>query len=505
MAIIAVGGFQHETNTFAPVKASFSNFEQADGWPRLCRGKDLFSVTKGVHLPLTGAIEVLEATGHDLYPLTWCSATPSAHVTQDAFERVSSMILEDLKKAMKRPGGIDGIYLDLHGAMVCEHMEDGEGELLRLVRDLVGADMPIAVSLDLHANVTELMVENATVLDIFRTYPHVDMGETGARTARHLCNLINTREQWAKSYRKFDFLIPLVFGCTYLPTPKELYEDVLPELLEGDPSIASLSLACGFNLADIYECGPSVVAYGETQEDADRIADKMYNAVLQRQSGFGGKVYQADECIAVAMEKAKRSNKPIIIADTQDNPGGGGPGDTTGLLRAMIRAEASGAIVGIFNDAASAALAHETGLGNDTRFSIGGILMPGDEPYISNAKVIALGDGVFTGTGPMWGGANFQMGNMALVEIALEGKEQGVRVAFMSKPMQTGDTSMLRHLGIEPADESIISVKSSVHFRADFQPLAEEILVVAAEPGPVRADGDALVFKNLRDHVRQTP
>ncbi|MTI10042.1 M81 family metallopeptidase [Curvivirga aplysinae] len=500
MATIAVGGFQHETNTFAPVKASFDKFEQADGWPRLCRGADLIKETKGVHLPLTGAMDTLTTYGYDLFPLSWCSATPSAHVTEGAFERISGQIIEDIEKAMKRPGGLDGVYLDLHGAMVCEHTEDGEGEILRRVRDVVGEDMPIAVSLDLHANVTDLMVEKASVIEIYRTYPHVDMGETGARAARHLHSLLNTGEKWAKAHIKPDFLVPLVFGCTYLPAPSEMYNVVLPELLESDPSVAALSFACGFNLADIKECGPSIIAYAETQEDADRVAKALSDALDERRNGFGGKIFTPDEVVAEAQRIAASADKPVIIADTQDNPGGGGPGDTTGLLRAFVSNKASNTLVGIFNDPAAALKCHEAGIGAEIELSIGGKLQPEDEPFICKVKVLSLGDGVFTGIGPMWGGANFQMGNMALVEL-----ESGVRVAIMSKPMQTGDTSMLRHLDIEPENEKIIAVKSSVHFRADFQPIASEVLVVAAEPGPVRADANSLNYKNLRSGVSKTP
>ena len=184
---IAVGGFQHETNTFAPEQATFERFERADGWPGLARGNALFDTVDGVHIPITGAIDGLRADGHDLVPLLWCSAVPCAQVTEDAFERIAAMIVEDLRAAMP----VDGLYLDLHGAMVCTHVEDGEGELLRRIRDAVGPALPIAVSLDLHANVTEEMVALADLIEIYRTYPHVDMGETGKRAAHGLVSQSN--------------------------------------------------------------------------------------------------------------------------------------------------------------------------------------------------------------------------------------------------------------------------------------------------------------------------
>ena len=237
---IAVGGFQHETNTFAPVKADFEEFQRADAWPKLCIGDELFSEIDGVHIPIAGAVNVLNEAGADLHALSWCSATPSAHVTEDAFERISAILLERLSVS----GPIDGIYLDLHGAMVCEHFQDGEGELLRRIREQVGPELPITVSLDLHANVTPEMVEHADLIDIYRHYPHTDMGETGARAAQHLLNLIKAGRKPAKAFRQTDFLIPLQWGCTFHDPAQTLYQKHLANGLQGD--VASMSFACGF-------------------------------------------------------------------------------------------------------------------------------------------------------------------------------------------------------------------------------------------------------------------
>ncbi|RED51027.1 M81 family metallopeptidase [Aestuariispira insulae] len=492
MARIAVGGFQHETNTFAPVKASFDKFERADGWPALCRGDGLFDGVEGVHIPLTGAIDALRDACHELVPLLWCSATPSAHVTKDAFERISEMFLEDIRTA----GPLDGIYLDLHGAMVTEHLEDGEGELLRRIRDLVGADLPIAVSLDLHANVTPQMIDFATIMDIFRTYPHVDMGATGARTARHLNKILCNGVKPFKAFRQADFLIALTHGCTYMEPAKRLYEVTLPEILSDNRSLMALSFAAGFHLADIHDAGPSVVAYAGSQEAADKAADAMLAAVNAKEPAFGGKIYEAADGVREAKKLSANSSRPVIIADTQDNPGGGGPGDTTGMLRAMVAGNANGAVVAMIIDPSSADQAHEAGEGASVTLDIGGKEFPEDSPYRCECTVLKLGDGKFTGTGPMWGGAKFQLGKMALVET------NGIKVIIASKAMQAGDTSMLRHLGLEPAEQPIIALKSSVHFRADFQPLAEEVLVGAA-PGPVYADPGKLDFKRLRSGVRR--
>ncbi len=177
MARIAIGGFQHETNTFSPTPASFADFEAPDAWPGLTRGGAMLEAVAGINLPAAGFVQEARSLRHELVPLTWCSAQPSGRVTRDAFERISALLLDDLRRA----GSVDGVYLDLHGAMVAEHIDDADGELLRRVRALVGPDVPIVASLDYHANVSALMARPASALVSYRTYPHVDMAECGAR------------------------------------------------------------------------------------------------------------------------------------------------------------------------------------------------------------------------------------------------------------------------------------------------------------------------------------
>ncbi len=452
----------------------------------------MFDAVEGVHLPVTGAMETLDRHGHELVPLLWCAATPSAHVTEDAFERISELLLSDLERALP----VDGVYLDLHGAMVCEHLQDGEGEFLQRLRALVGDDLPVVVSLDLHANLTEAMVRHASVLDIYRTYPHVDMGETGARAAGHLHRLLETGERWAAALRRTEFVIPLNWGCTLVEPARSLYAR-LPDLIDH-PAIA-LSLACGFPLADIAEMGPGVVAYARDQDAADNAADALLGLVNENEAAFAGRIWDPGEAVIEAVERAGSASGPVVLADTQDNPGGGGTGDSTGLLRALVEGRATGAVLGLLIDAGAAAKAHAAGVGEELSLELGGKSGAADQaPYGGRYKVLALGDGRFTATGPMWLGSRMRLGPMALLEV------RGVRVAVASKAMQAADQAMFRHLGVEPAEQSIMALKSSVHFRNDFQTIADSILVVAA-PGPVYADPSRLDFRNLRPGLRLVP
>ncbi len=496
MARIAVGGLHHETNTFAPLKASFRDFEQAGAHPALTRGDALFAAVDGVSLPITGAVTKLRARGHELVPLSWCSAVPSAEVTQDAYERIVGMMLDALEQALP----VDGIYLCLHGAMVAEHLEDGEGELLRRVRGLVGGDIPVSASLDLHTNITQGKFELSDVLDVYRTYPHVDMIETGSRAATHLDDLLKRAARYHKAFRKADFLVPLNWGCTLVDPAQSLYaqRSVLEAKTAAD-GVRSLSLAMGFPLADIAEVGPAVLAYGGDRAATESVTDAMAEALAAREADFGGRLLAANEAVAEALLRSEGARRPVVLADTQDNPGGGGPSDTTGLLEALIRGGAVGAVIATLWDPEVAAQAHDAGEGALLSASLGAkSKVAGSRPVEGEFRVLRLGDGRFTATGPMYRGARIELGAMALLEIA------GVRIVVSSVKMQAADQSIFRHLGIEPAQERILALKSSVHFRADFQPIAEDIILVEA-PGPCYADPAKLKYRKLRPGVRLRP
>ena len=492
MARIAVGGFQHETNTFAPSKARYEDFVRPGGWPGLTRGDAIPAAVDGINLPAAGFIAAARDQGHELVPLVWANATPSAHVTGEAFERIAAMLVA----ALAEQWPVDAVYLDLHGAMVVDHLEDGEGELLGRIRALVGAEVPIVASLDLHANVTDAMVRHASVLVAYRTYPHVDMAETGARAVDLLGILLRRRKSLAKAFRKLPFLIPLTCQCTLIEPAKKLY--ALAGVLERG-EVASVSFATGFPLADIHDCGPAVIAYGTGEAAAARAADRLAAECLARESEFAATLWPPAEAVRHAMAKAALAERPVILADTQDNPGGGADSDTVGLLKALVDNGVKDAALAILFDPAAAAAAHEAGLGARLRLKLGGRSnLPGHSAREWEARVAALGDGNFTATGPVYKGSRMRLGPMARLEVG------GVQVIVAGRKQQAADQEIFRHLGIEPGRMKILALKSSVHFRAHFQPIAEEILVVEA-PGPAIADPAKLPYRRLRPGVRVTP
>jgi microcystin degradation protein MlrC len=507
MARIAVGGFQHETNTFAPQKATWVDFERADAWPPFLRGSGMIDAVAGFNIPVAGAIMTLQSLDHEVVPLCWCSAPPSSYVEEEAYEKVAGWMLEDL--AAKGP--FDGVYLDLHGAMVAEHLEDGEGELMRRIRGTVGTRIPLVASLDYHTNMTPEMVEQATAMVGYRTYPHVDMAATGSRAAALLDRLLKDRRPLHKAFRQIDFLIPLVWQCTLLDPAKGIFE-LLEEIESGsdragapggshNQGIVSLTHTPGFPPADIAQCGPALVVYGHDKAAAEAAADRLAAAIAAKEAGFAGKLYSPDEAVSEAMRIAATATRPVVLADIQDNPGTGGTSDTVGLLRALMAHKATGAVIGMIVDPEAAEAATAAGEGATLRRGIGAVVgFAGERPVEADWRVAKLGSGVFTGTGPFYGGAQFQIGPMAL----LTDPASGVSAVLACRRVQAADQEMFRHVGVEPSRTPILALKSTVHFRADFQPIAEAILSVQS-PGAHITDPVEYPYRRLRKGIRLRP
>lgn len=491
MARIAVGGMQHETNTFAPARADYRAFEAGGGWPGVQYGESVFAAVEGANIPAAGAIQALRAQGHQLVATAWAAASPSAHVTTDAFERIVSGLIANLKEQLP----VDGVYLDLHGAMVTEAHDDGEGEILRRVREAVGPRVPIAASLDLHCNFTRAMFDRCEALVAYRTYPHVDMAETGARAAMLLDRMLRDGKPLAKHYRVLDYLTGLPSQCSFIDPCKTVYEDI------GRSEDVTLSFTPGFPMADFPECGMAVFGYGSDEKKTRAAVDRLHAAVADAEKDFVLELHSAEEAVARAKSRGE-PGRPSVLADTQDNPGAGGNGDTTGLLKSLIGQQAQDAVLGLLIDGAAAKRAHEAGQGATLPFSIGGrSKIPGDSPCEGEFTVERLGDGRFTCTGPMFKGFRMQLGEMALLRSKAA---PGVRVAVASRKCQAGDQDMFRHLGVEPRRSRILALKSSVHFRADFEPIAKEVLVVKS-PGPALADPTEFAWTRLRRGLRLRP
>jgi microcystin degradation protein MlrC len=492
MPRIAVGGFLHETNTFAPTKAAYADFVHGGGWPSMAEGADVLTAIRNINVGLAGFIGEAETYGWELVPTVFAAASPCAHVTREAYERIAKVIVDGIAGA----GPIEAVYLDLHGAMVAEHVDDGEGEILRRVRSVIGDKLPLVVSLDLHANVTPKMVHHADALIAYRTYPHVDMADTGRAAARHMALLLRDGKRFEKAFRQLPFLIPISWQCSKDFPAKGIYEKLAGMEIDAIPT---LSFCPGFPAADFADCGPSVFAYGRTKAEAQAAVDRLAASIEGHESDFDGRIYSPDEGVRLAMELSKNARKPVIIADTQDNPGAGGNSDTTGMLRALVRNKATRAAIGAICDPACAKAAHDAGVGATLRLPLGGKSgISGDAPFDATFVVEKLSDGKFIAPGPYFGGRDMDMGPSAALRIG------DIRVVVSSHKAQLADQAMFRYVGVEPTEQAILVNKSSVHFRADFEPIAEKLLICAA-PGAMPADPAALPWTRLRPGIRLKP
>ena len=487
---IAVGGFMHETNTFVDRATPWDDFVEAGPWPTVTMGKPILTTFHGINLAIAHFTEAAEKAGHRMVPLAWGGAMPSGRVTDDAFERMASMMVEALRR--ERP---DAVFLELHGAMVTQSFDDGEGELLRRVRETVGPDVPILMSLDLHANVSPEMVALADFISSYRTYPHIDWGASGGRCAAWLERVLAWRRP-ARALRQAPFLVPVTTGCTYVEPSGGLYEEL--KRIEAETDV-HLSLNMGFPPADIRDVGPSVTAYGPDQQSVDAAADRLFAALLRAEPGFAAhRPLPAAEAVREAKRIAGSASRPIVLADTQDNPGAGAPSNTTGLIAELLDQDCERAVIGIVHDPKAAAEAHAAGVDGTVAALGGGGEGPGQEPLAGPWRVVAVSDGQFRGTSPMLRAAVTQMGPTALLA------QNGVEVLVATIRQQPVHREAFTHIGVDLDSRAIVAVKSSAHFRSGFQEIAERVIVCLA-PGVNLEDPSSFPFTKIRPGVRLRP
>ena len=477
MKRIAIAGFQHETNTFAPGETTLSHFVRQGAWPALTRGNEIFETFKGLNIPISGFIDNCQ---HKLEPILWAMAEPGGYVTEDAFETISGEIVEGI--ASLNP---DGVYLDLHGAMVTQEFDDAEAELLRRIRKKMGYEFPISISLDLHANVSKALFDYASVISIYRTYPHIDFAQAGARASSLLDRAFSGAIE--KAFRQGGYLIPITAQSTEFDPARFLYAQLT------EFSSISIDLAMGFPPADIPDCGPVIVCYADRQANADSDADKLLALLKTKEFQFDARIVSAEQAVKRAMELFG----PVVISDPQDNPGAGGTGDTTGILRALLDAGAKDAILGVLHDPVSVKKAHSAGLGTVIEVELGGAHREFSQPIKTIVHVEALSDGIFQCSGPMFEGSKADLGLMACCRIS----NTSIKVVIATERSQNLDQEFFRAVGIEPAEHSIICVKSAIHFTADYKQITKNI-IFASSPGANPCQLKDIEYTRLRPQIR---
>ena len=491
---IAIAGFQHETNTFCPFPTALSDFEQADSWPGLTQGSDVLEVFAPLNIPIGGFISA--SRDWQLIPVLWASAEPAGIVQKQAFEKIVKMICDGIINA----GQIDGVYLDLHGAMVADDYEDGEAEIVRRVRRVIGDELPLVCSLDFHANISPQFIERVSALTIFRHYPHTDMAYGGERAAALMTYILQTGKPLYKAFRQIDYLVPLSSqGTTRYPF-NELFSGFDKLETQG---VLSVDAAAGFTAADIYHCGPSVIAMGVDKTAVDTVADRLQKRFIDAEKNIIDELLSPVDAIKTAAKIIEKNPEPVVLADVQDNPGAGGTCDTTDILRVAIEQDCVRAIFGIVCDPASVDQCGQAGVGAELDLSLGNAYPIKHAKKFTHKYIVErLADERIHCTGQMYGGCDADLGKMAVVRVS--GIENDVYVVLSSSRFQCLDLALFRQMGLAIELPQIIAVKSTIHFLADFEPVAQKVLFVDA-PGAFPCRLDHTDYNNLRSGVRVGP
>jgi microcystin degradation protein MlrC len=489
MKRIAIAGFSHETNTFSPLPTTYEDFATRTGpFTGIVRWDEVKGMRgKRANDASLGFINTLDELGYEPVYILATATNPSNQVSRDAYDRITEMIISGIQES----GPVDGVYLDLHGAMVYEGFNSGEAELVRRIKSRLG-NLPVFTTFDLHGNIPRECFELATAMVGCREYPHVDMYETGQRAAGLLHHYFEGKPLY-KAFARIPF-IPVLSKTTTFEEPfKSVYASITE--VEKNPQVLCGTIMEGFPPSDTAHTGPTVFAYALTQQAADWAVEQLSAAVLAHEPEIVSSLPRPAECVRQAVELSKQADKPVIIAESLDNPGGGSSSDTVWVLGELVRQHVPETALGFIYDPECARMAHEAGEGAQIELELGGKLMPGHTPFKALFSVEKLYQGPMEGHGPMVQGIPLSLGKIAALKI------DNVHVVVVSERIQAADSAPFRVLGIIPEKMKLIVLKSSHHFRADFQSICSAILHVN-EPAAMIENPADVDYKHLMEGIR---
>ena len=470
---IALGAFMLESNGHAP-PATRAEFEASCWLEGAALAADLARPAPRAPTALTGFIHAMDGgRAWTPVPLVAAAAGASGPIEQDVFDDLLHRMEAGLRAAMP----LDGVFLSLHGAATATVEVDPDGILLARVRAVVGPDVPVIATLDLHANVSRAMVEHADVLVAFVTNPHVDMAERGAEAAaamRAMLGGMRPRSAFVK--------LPMIPPATSQNTDCGPYADAIAHGRSFlDHEVLNVSISSGFSLGDTPKNGLSVVVTTRTdQARAEAVAKDIARFIWSSRGRWVANLLPLEEAVRRAKACGENPQAPaLLFADVADNPGGGGRGNTVWILEAFHAAGVQGAVLGVFNDPELAAEAHL--LGEGARFAARfnrAETHPLSHVFEAEAVVEALHDGRITGRRGIYAGREVDLGPAALLRIG------GLRVAVATNRRQLCEPAMLECLGVDLGAVRSLVVKSRGHFRAGFdEAFTQECILEVDVPG----------------------
>ena len=458
MTTIAIGGIMHESNTFSDTRTDYGAFSQTFA-------RYLINAWAETHHEMAGFIQGASQYDYTAYPTLMASATPAGPVTDDAFDRLTDMLIQHLKSIPE----CDGLLLALHGALVAENYPDGDGEILRRLRETLGRDLPIVVTLDQHANVSEQMVAESTALVIYKTTPHIDQRQRGLQAAELMMRILRDEVTPTQALAKPPMLLNILYHNTSVPPMEPIL--TAAKQLEQRVDVLAASVALGYPYADVYEAGPAfVVATDNDTQLAQTEADRLSDMLLGVREELTLDLPDAAQAVAQAVASDQH---PVILVEMGDNIGGGSPGDSTFVLAELVRQGASGFVV-ILCDPEGVQTCVQAGIGAEVALDVGGKAdnLHGD-PVSIQGKVRLIHDGRYEETEPRHGGQRHH--NQGLTAVIAVGDSLVVLTSRRQTPFSL---HQLLSLGIDPTEMRMIVVKAAVAFRAAYEPIAGQIIEV---------------------------
>jgi len=467
---IAIAQFMQETNSFVPFTTTVKTFEDQ----YLHRGDELFTAFGKARLEIPGAIAALKEAGAQIVPLIATMAMASGTVERASFEILLGEILQRLRDA----GPVDGVYLALHGAMILEDEPDAEAEIVRRVRAQVGPGVPIAVSLDLHGHITAAMLQPDVAYIGYREFPHIDMYETGYRTAKLLVDWVNGKVRPVMALSKRHMVVSPDSARTTAPPLADIVAE--GRAMEARGEVLHVSLFPVQPWIDTPDLGFAALVCAESKGAAQKAADRLAKMAWDRRAEFEPVLTPLPDIIRIALS----SEGLTVASDSGDTPSGGAAADSTAVLEALLKAGADKAeriSICTICDAEAAAEAARAGVGQTVTLRVGHKRSGLGEPLTVTGRVRTISDGTYVLTGP---GANGMVGEMGLTVVLQIGS---IRLNLRSIPHFEWDPAIHTSVGLDPARAALGFVRSPAHFRASYTPMAARIFI-ADTPGPTSAN-----------------
>jgi microcystin degradation protein MlrC len=483
---IVIARLNHETNTFSPVPTPLEAF--APLWDAAA-----YRDQKGARTAMGAFLDIVEALP-DVAIVTPVAAmaNPSGTVESDAYRAACDAILAAVE------AGCDAILLDLHGAMVAAQADDGEGTLLAQIRR-IAPHVPLGVALDLHGNVTQAMIDHSDVIVGFKTYPHVDMYETGAHAGRLLVALLEREIAPVIAWRQLPLLSHTLMSNTTMASAMQRAV-AAARIAEAEPGILAVSIMAGFSLADFNDAGMSVVVVGDADPaHADAVAARLARQIWEERDGF---VY-ASAPLAESMHHARQlaagpGAGPVLLLDHSDNVMSGGTCDTMDVLQAALAAGLEDIAVGPLADPAAVAQMVAAGVGATLTLELGNKTALTaqhlqKQPMVVSGTVLAISDGEFRVSGPIYTGSVVKMGRTVLFDIG------AARIVVTEARVEPYDIGVYACVGLVPAEYAFLLLKSRMYCRPVFRPISKGLVECDADSGGPTSSNYALFpFQKIR-------